>query len=1087
MNFKKKLLLALMIFVGINHPSLHAVEQPFHLAPHLISNLIFTITQKFRSSQQAIPAQVLLEEAMPRIGSQLLLQLSEISRDELVQGLQEAFHSAPQLQVNRGMAENLLKIQQLAKNCRGLCPITAQHGDAVAGLSQKQLNSLIAFLPESREFQSGEFDYRRYELQRVMMKNILDNDLYNFKVAAMYFAEGMHRSYEATFSLFSRGHSRRPYMVSGGQEQVLDLLETLHFTEREIQYLKNRSDFKYVPEAFFDYLREFRFSGTIRGVRAGTIIFKNQPILEVIANPVEAQIVETLALPIINTMSNSATKTARIVQAAGGRPVVEGGTRRGANGVLSAWGAMIGGATGTSNAHAARLADLPAFGSQNHASVMMFQNEEDAFTTYLKYFPETTLLVDTHDIEEGVKKAIRAAGKKLKGIRLDSTIAGKTKKETAQRVRDLLDQLGYSHIPITYSDGLDEYQLEKIKEAPFQMTLVGTEIASPSDSNGLNVVYKLTQMKDKNGVVLDPVKQATGKLSLPGEKQQFRFTGADGKYTHDLLAEWGDPIPSEAEPLIEEFMKDGKRIVSRRSEIESASHLREQLQKMPASLLQLDAQGEFYPVLISTHLDQRQKKAIHAHVIQKIEKTGVFFGSFDPPTDAHQEIAIKAKLLYGLDSVIFVPAGENPVHGKTYLFSPISRTEMLRRRFLDKEGFKIYTGEIEGKTRFSVDTLNEIEKDLSSDHQIYLIGGMDLFQTLPFWKSSDLLLSKYHWIIATRGDQSRLQIPDSFSALVKRINDRHFETRSGRKIEVMDIDRVDESSTLIRQRYAAVDTVFHEVDAQQTFWKGDGLRPDGPLAVQGTSEITRNVADLKKLAFIHPKIKAIASMDRHFEVELRRSDVNPEFHPNSDGSFRGFPPHAMDGVEGPIGPDRIPEVEVFPKKQQLIIPDNHPSGDQLVPIDFDLNRYADQILDPQVEVVIEKNGPGAYDVFRNPRTQDIYRSIQPKRVIVYGVATDFCVDAAVQQFLKTMLFEVWVISDAISGVFCELSQKKIESWKKNGAHLVTTDEVFDLYPEFKNIRTLRSSQLGDLKTSSSIIPDCQILFERFPENQVSGR
>lgn len=1071
MNFKRKLVLVFVIFLITGHPFLQAAEHPFQF--------ISKITQRFRSSQQAIPAQVLLEEGMPRIGPELLLQLSEISRDDLIQNLKEAVQSAPQLQVNRGMAENLLKLQQLAKNCRGLCPITTHYGDAVVGLSQNELNTLIAFLPEPRDslIQPGEFDYRRYELQRVMMKSILDNDLYNFKVAAMYFSEEMHRTYETTFSLFSRGHSRRSYMVSAGQEQVLDMLETLHFTEREIQYLKKRSDFKNVPEAFFDYLREFQFSGTVRGVRSGTIIFANQPILEVTSNPVEAQIVETLALPIINAMSNSATKTARIVQAAGGRPVVEGGTRRGANGVLSAWGAMIGGAAGTSNTHAARLADLPAFGSQNHASIMMFQDEEDAFLTYLKYFPETTLLSDTHDIEEGVKKAIRAAGKKLKGIRLDSAIAGKTKKETAETVRHLLDQLGYSTIPITYSDGLDEYQLEQMKEAPFQMTLVGTEIAAPSDTNGLNVVYKLTQMKDKNGLVLDPVKQATGKLSLPGEKQQFRFTGDDGKYTHDLLAEWGDLTPVGAEPLIEELMKDGKRITPRKSEQESSRYLQAQLERMPPALLQLDAKNGSYPILISPHLEQRQKKAVQAHTFNKIEKIGVFFGSFDPPTDAHEEIATKAKLLYGLDTVIFVPAGESPVHGKNYQFSPISRTEMLRRRFLEKDGFRIYTGEIEGKTRFSVDTLDEIEKTFSKEHQIYLIGGVDLFQTLPSWKASELLLSKYHWIIATRGDQKRLQIPDSLSALVRKIDDRHFESQNRKRIELMDIDRIDESSTRLRQRYAAVDTVFHEVDAQQTFWKGNDRRPDGPLAVEGTAEITRNVADLKKLAFAHPRIKAIASMDRHFQVELKRPEVNPEFHPSPDGTFQGFPPHAMDGIEGPVGADRIPEVEVFPKKQQLIIPDNYPKDDQLVPIPFDLNRYSDQILDPEVEVVIEKNGRGAYDVFRNPRTQEVYRSIQPKRVIVYGVATDFCVDAAVQQFLKKMLYEVWVVSDAISGVFSELSRKKIESWKQSGAKLVTTDEVFDHYPEFKSIRTLSRPEEHDFRMQDSITSKCQVVFE----------
>lgn len=731
---------------------------------------------------------------------------------------------------------------------------------------------------------------------------------------------------------------------------------------------------------------------------------------------------------------------------------------------------MIGGAIGTSNAEAARLADVPAFGSQNHASVMMFQDEGDAFLAYLRVFPETTLLVDTHDIEAGVKNAIRAAGKSLKGIRLDSTLPGSTKHHTAEVVRQLLDELGYSHLPITYSDGLDEYQLEKMKEAPFQMTLVGTEIAAPSDTNGLNVVYKLTQIRDENGAVLDPVKQSTGKVSWPGEKQQFRWIGVDGKYTHDMIAEWGVPTPEGAQAMIEVFMKDGKRMAPRTSEVEAAALLKEQLQRMPEFLLKLDAKKGGYPVLISPQLEQRQKKAIEAHSVQKkITKIGVFFGSFDPPSDAHEEIAKKAKRLYGLDSVILVPAGVDPVHGKTYQFNPTSRFEMLRRRFPETEGFWIHRGELEGQTRFSVETLSEIEKMLPANHQVYLIGGMDLFQTLPSWKAADRLLSGYHWIVAIRGSQKNLQIPLYFSRLVRKIDDRHFETQDGKRIEVMDIDRVDESSTLLRKRFAAVETVFHEVDVQQTFWKGRVGSSDGPLAVAGTREITQNVADLKKLAYLNPKIKAIASMDRHFEVELKHSEVNPEFHPSPDGSFPGFPPHAMDGVEGPVGPGRIPEVEVFPEKQQLLIPDNRPEGEKLVPVEIDLNRYRDQILDPDVEVIIEKNGPGAYDVFRNPRTEEIYNALNPNRVIVYGVATDFCVDAVVQQFLKKRIDEVWVVVDAISGVFSDLSKRKIEAWNKAGVRLVTTDQVFDLYPEFKKIRSFHQSSLN--------YEECELVFE----------
>ena len=568
--------------------------------------LITNINESFRTSARAVAAQTLWEQATERVSPALLRQLSQISEDDLLSAL---FAN----RTNQGLAQNILKLRAIAVLCSSFCAISDRQ-DNVPGLSQKALDELVTRLPATtaEDLNADNFNYARYEIAETFKKSILDNDRYNFRVAAGYWAQGWHESKKVTFSLFSRGKKNRPFIVTAGQEIVLHVLENLRFRERDIQHLKSHSDFRNVPEEFFDYLRNFKFTGTVRGMKPGTIAFANEPIIEITGNPVEAQIVETIVIPIINSMSNFATKSARMGLAVDfSKPYVEGGTRRGVDGIMSAIAAYIGGATGTSNDEASRLFNIPAFGSMNHAWVMLNGSEAKSFNLYNKLFPGITMLVDTYDIMRSIRIAALVVGDSLSAIRLDSTMPNKTKSETATAVREHLNRLGLQNTKIIYSDGLNEHDLAELKNAPIDSFLVGTELAAPSDANGLGIVYKVVEDIENGALLPDPVKLANGKAGYPGRKQVWRHYVQSTPYMDsDYVSELSElPQRGRATPLLGTLINEGVSLFKNLNYGQIRESVRDQLYSLPNNLKDLNADKNAYTVNFSENLKQRMSAA----------------------------------------------------------------------------------------------------------------------------------------------------------------------------------------------------------------------------------------------------------------------------------------------------------------------------------------------------------------------------------------------------------------------------------------------------------------------------------------------
>src|SRR5215467_15018829 len=254
------------------------------------------------------------------------------------------------------------------------------------------------------------------------LSSALLTDLYELTMAAAYVQT--HFAAHATFELFVRHlPPHRNYLVAAGLEQALDFLENVSFSEEEIRYLRALPLFSHVRKEFFDYLKGFHFTGDVWALPEGTIFFPGEPILRVTAPIAEAQLVETSLLSAIHLQTLIASKAARVTGAAGGRPVIEFGSRRAHGieaGLLAARAAFIGGCEGTSNAYAGYRFGIPVYGTQAHSWIMAHDDESEAFNKFLDIFPEqATLLVDTYDVRAAIEKII-AAGRKPHGIRLDS-------------------------------------------------------------------------------------------------------------------------------------------------------------------------------------------------------------------------------------------------------------------------------------------------------------------------------------------------------------------------------------------------------------------------------------------------------------------------------------------------------------------------------------------------------------------------------------------------------------------------------------------------------------------------------------------
>ncbi len=388
----------------------------------------------------------------------------------------------------------------------------------------------------------------------------LMTDLYELTMMQGYYCEHNHDT--VVFDAFYRSNpSGGGYAITCGLDQVIDYIKNLRFGPDEIDYLRSTGLFR---EDFLSYLADFRFSGDIYAIPEGTVVFPREPLIKVVAPIMEAQLIETAILTIINHQSLIATKASRVVYAAQGDGVMEFGLRRAQGpdaGIYGARAAIIGGCIGTSNVLTGQLFHVPVLGTHAHSWIMSFPDELTAFRTYARLYPNAcTLLVDTYDtLKSGVPHAIqvftemREAGIPMKkyGIRLDSGDLAYLSKQA----RKMLDEAGFTDAVISASSDLDENLINslKLQGAEIHSWGVGTNLITSADCPAFGGVYKLAAILDPDtGEFIPKIKlsENTEKMTNPGNKTVYRIYDRDnGKMIADLIALVGEKYDS-SQPLM---------------------------------------------------------------------------------------------------------------------------------------------------------------------------------------------------------------------------------------------------------------------------------------------------------------------------------------------------------------------------------------------------------------------------------------------------------------------------------------------------------------------------------------------------------
>jgi nicotinate phosphoribosyltransferase len=432
-------------------------------------------------------------------------------------------------------------------------------------------------------------------------------DLYEFTMAASYWEEKM--SGEATFSLFIRKYpANRAYFVASGIETLLEIISTFQFREESLEYLREMGIFS---PGFLQYLKNFRFSGTVRALPEGRIFFADEPVVEVTAPIIEAQLLETIVINTIQLETLVAGKAARCMHAAQGRSLVDFSLRRTHGieaGLKVARASYLAGFAGTSNVLAGKIYAIPVYGTMAHSYVCSFSHEMDAFLAYARTFPDhTVLLVDTYDTLRGLEKALevarqlRSQGYTLRGVRLDSGDLA----AFSQFARRLFLQEGFGEIGIMVSGNLDEYRLDELLKSGAEIDIagVGTHLGVSADAPYLDIAYKLVEYDGRPIIKLSP-----GKKTWAGRKQIFRFHDSRNMMTEDILGLSSDHYRG-ATPLLEERIKDGRML----RPLETLATVRRRFQQEWAALpvrCRDIAAPDSYPVRISPALTDLQQRVV---------------------------------------------------------------------------------------------------------------------------------------------------------------------------------------------------------------------------------------------------------------------------------------------------------------------------------------------------------------------------------------------------------------------------------------------------------------------------------------------
>jgi nicotinate phosphoribosyltransferase len=438
---------------------------------------------------------------------------------------------------------------------------------------------------------------------------ILATDFYQLTMGAAYYQYNLENEIDenediATFELFIRRFPRnRNYLIFAGLEQAIQYLLNARFTERTIDFLREKKVFKNIDKSFFDeYLPNFKFNLDVWAMREGNFFFPNEPVIRVQGPMLHAQIVETYLLNVINFQTLIASKASRIKTIAPDKVLLEFGTRRSHSplaGVYAARASYVAGFNGTSNVIADLELGINSSGTMAHSFVQKFDNELESFNSYYKiYGNESIFLIDTYDTEKGAQKSCKF-GNRIKGVRLDSgdLIVH------AKKVRKILDDNGCEKMLIVASSDLNEYKIKKIidNNAPIDAFGIGTELATSRDDPAISGVYKLIEYNR-----IPKKKISEEKVKYPGIKQVYRIFDNDGKFKKDILSLEDEPAPSNSEPLLFQIVKSGELVKELPKLDDIQKFYLENIKKLPSPYKKLE-EAHIFELQISKKLQQLTK------------------------------------------------------------------------------------------------------------------------------------------------------------------------------------------------------------------------------------------------------------------------------------------------------------------------------------------------------------------------------------------------------------------------------------------------------------------------------------------------
>lgn len=466
----------------------------------------------------------------------------------------------------------------------------------------------------------------------------LHTDTYELSMMQTYWKQGRGNRRAVFEAFFRKMPFQNGYAVFAGLDHIIRYIKALHFSESDIEYLRSTNQFD--PD-FLEYLKNFKFTGSLRSFEEGNLVFNHEPILQVDAPMLEAQLIETALLNIINYQIMIATKASRIKSIVGDQPVMEFGTRRAQEFDASLWGtraAYIGGFDATSNVRAGKLFGIPISGTHAHALVQAYMNDYDAFKAYAETHHDCVFLVDTFDtLKSGVPAAIKVAqefGDKINfmGVRIDSGDMAYLSK----KVRQMLDDAGFKDAKIYASNGLDEKTIQNLQMqgAKIDVWGIGTKLITAYDQPTLGAVYKLVAFEDENGQLIDTIKLSNNiaKMSTPGKKQVWRINDcADSKSEGDYIT-LDDEDPREqdslnmfnpdfplqqkdvddfkARPMLKDIWKDGQFVYDEPTLDETRQRRQKNLDALWDEYKR-DLNPEVYPVDLSQKCYDNKLNMIH--------------------------------------------------------------------------------------------------------------------------------------------------------------------------------------------------------------------------------------------------------------------------------------------------------------------------------------------------------------------------------------------------------------------------------------------------------------------------------------------